>query len=507
MSRLLSPRAASRLVAFLFAIKVAVLGWNAALYSAGHQYDVYHHIWRARSAGLEVGRMAYNPPLYYLPLLPAVDLHRFYKHGKPILNLPQDDKAGQKASKHLLDYLRIINIAYVIAYYALYIWGIFPRVLGRPGEIARGRKSRQWLLASTFLLTLPGIEKAAVMAHPDVLFMALTALSTYVYLRIEERQSLPFAKVSFWRNLLLAFVTGLTGATRPFAIVSVSAHWLANLQLVVRRHFGRSPDGAPIDARPLGRRLALVGAKAVAISAVVATLAGGWWVFRYVETGEVLDAYPQRYVGVYQPLKKNYDYRHYYTSFYLGALLKEPSRRMAVSDLPNLDPKGNTFFTILYSEIWADHWGYFSGSTREEKVWPKRLLLGLALPLSVYFVYRVLRGLVLTVYDAAVTRKLFSPANLVAGIALLGAGLFVYWQGHAGLLPGKNSTIKFLYVAWMTPYAIAVAFRGNWRTRGFHVALASILLVFMAALPMALHWPNLAAFDPILDTVPDEDGG
>ena len=250
--------------------------------------------------------------------------------------------------------------------------------------------------------------------------------------------------------------------------------------------------------RPLVARLGAAAGKVALITAIVAGLSGGWWAYRYAYTGEVLDAYPTRYIGVYQPLKKGYDYEHYYTSFYPIALLKEPSRAMALSDLPNLDPKGNTFFTILYSEIWGDHWGYFSGASKLEKDWPKRILFVFAFPISLYFVYRVWKGLVTTVRDAIVTRTLVSPATLFAGTAFLGAALFVYWQGHAGLLPGKNSTIKYLYVAWMTPYAIAVAFRGRFGSRTFHAALGLIVLTFMAALPVCIHWPDIGVLEGMI---------
>src|SRR5262245_61978519 len=85
MSSLVTERLARRLVLCLFVLKMLITVYDLIVDSSRNGYDIHHHTWRARSAGLEMGKMAYNPPLYYFPALPSVDLHRFYKDGEPII--------------------------------------------------------------------------------------------------------------------------------------------------------------------------------------------------------------------------------------------------------------------------------------------------------------------------------------------------------------------------------------------------------------------------------------
>src|SRR5258708_39303237 len=115
-----------------------------------------------------MGRWAYTPPLYYWPALPSVSVGKYYDdHYRPIIDPNPNEESDRAIS--LLERVRAFNIPYLLAFYIAWIYYIFPHVL--PGR-------RAWFLASLFLLTIPGYQKAAVMAHPDNLLMCLSAWAT-----------------------------------------------------------------------------------------------------------------------------------------------------------------------------------------------------------------------------------------------------------------------------------------------------------------------------------------
>lgn len=467
--RLLFRTFTGRVLLILLVLKTAILILNAATYPTARQYDLEHHSWRARSAGLEMGRMAYNPPLYYLPLLPLVDLSRFYKDGKAIIDLPVRPK--EKARNiELLSYLKWGNVGYVFGAYLVWIVGILPRV-------ASSRKA--WFLSSFLLLALPGYQKAAVMAHPDVLLLFLASLTFYLTLAWMNRA--PKA----WRHIVLAVVAGLTGACRPFAVVPLLACWFLNVgmlakQAVAQRRAGRSRAGVTLR----------LSGMVLVVSLVSATIAAGWWGFRYAKTGEIMNAYNAEYMAPYLPHRKGFDYKHYYASLYPKELLKVPSRA-DVGVRPSRAPsKSNSFFTQLYSEFWGDHYLYFSASRNfhDTKVWVKRVLFVLALPLTLLMVLGIVTGTLRTAFDAIKRRALVHPGLVMAGIFWVGFALFMYWQGGAGLLPGKNSTIKFLYIAWLVPFGIGTAASQPIGRVLFWILLACEIAVALAAFPMSQAW-------------------
>src|SRR6478752_4041232 len=64
----ITPQSGRLLIMTLLVIKLAVNVWNAVEFN-GKVYDQGHHQDRALFGGLRAGKMAYNPPLYYLPAL------------------------------------------------------------------------------------------------------------------------------------------------------------------------------------------------------------------------------------------------------------------------------------------------------------------------------------------------------------------------------------------------------------------------------------------------------
>jgi len=81
------------------------------------------------------------------------------------------------------------------------------------------------------------------------------------------------------------------------------------------------------------------------------------------------------------------------------------------------------------------------------------------------------------------------PELVLLSIIILGAGLFVYWQGGPALLPGKNSTVKFIYIATLFPPAIALAFGRRLKPLTFNLLSAYFLILYVVAFPFAMFWP------------------
>jgi hypothetical protein len=462
------PRRTSHsIIAVLLVLKAAVLVFNVETYSTRRQYDARHHAWRARSAGLEMARMAYNSPLYYLPVLPRVDVSMFYENGKPRARpLP-----GPSYRFDLLEWLQHSNIIYVFGALLIWIYGILPMVVS---------SHRAWFLASLLLLAMPGFSKIAVMAHPDVLLLFLSSLTFFLTIRWLARTP------HFGRNLTLALLAGLTGACRPFAVVPMLLCWVLNVGMLVRGSAAEAKLGASRKMATVGR----LSAKVAVVSLIVASLSGGWWVYRYVHTGAVMDAYNRGYVDRYQPLKKDFDFYHYYSTFYFGNLLDVPSRA-DVPQRPSTNPKGNSFWTQLYSDFWGDHFLYFSGSQNrvERKLWVKRVLFVLALPLSILVWLGIITGTLRAIADAIRRRVFLQPTLFMSAAFWGGFVLFVGWQATAGLLPGKNTTIKFLYIAWAVPFGVGTAASQEIGGRLCWVLFAFELAVAIAAFPMSLNWP------------------
>lgn len=461
-----SPRTARVVVGVFLVLKALIVVYNVYAFPTKRQYDAKHHAWRARSAGLEMGRMAYNSPLYYLPGLIWVDVSDYFEDGKP----SKPPRGTPWKDYETLEKIQWFNVAYVMGALLIWIYGILPLVLST---------HRNWFLASLALLAMPGFPKIAVMAHPDVLLLFLAALSFFLTFRWLPK------KPRFGRNVVLALLAGITGACRPFAVVPMLLLWVLNVGMMTRDTRADIEGGAP-----RWRQVALLGTKVATVSLIVASLSSAWWLYRYQHTGAVMDAYDHNYVDKYQPLKEDFDFVHYYTSFYFGKLLDVPSRA-DVPIGPGTNPKGNSFWTQLYSDFWGDHFLYFSGTKhgREHKLWSKRVLFVLALPLSVLLWLGIVTGTIRSVVDAVRRRILLHPTLFMAAAFWGGFLIFVTWQGTAGLLPGKNSSIKFLYIAWAVPFGVGTAAAQPIGNRLYGVLFVLEILVALAAVPVSLHWP------------------
>jgi hypothetical protein len=109
--------------------------------------------------------------------------------------------------------------------------------------------------------------------------------------------------------------------------------------------------------------------------------------------------------------------------------------------------------------------------------------------LSVLLWFGIVTGTIRSVVDAVRRRILLHPTLFMAAAFWGGFLIFVTWQGTAGLLPGKNSSIKFLYIAWAVPFGVGTAAAQPIGGRLYGVLFVLEILVALAAVPVSLHWP------------------
>jgi hypothetical protein len=79
---------------------------------------------------------------------------------------------------------------------------------------------------------------------------------------------------------------------------------------------------------------------------------------------------------------------------------------------------------------------------------------------------------------------------VVLAMTLGAAALYLWWQTHPGLLPGKNSTVKFIYIAYAIPFGLAMCMSYRMGRREYRVLLPLALLTFVLAAPIAVYWDS-----------------
>lgn len=472
---LLSPRSATCLIVLLLIVKLALVVWNAAVFD-GKTYDAGYHADRAVFGGLRAGKIQHDPPLYYLPALSVARGPEVPKLSREARG--EDGEAGEqqvagalrmtRAEKalrsDLLSRLRHTNVVWLGVFYVAWLFWSLPRLVSG---------HRAWFLASLLLLAIPAYQRLGAMSHPDNLFVATASVATGLWLWLRERWQRD-EPVHFWQLALFALSIGVMAGTRWLAIAPAAV--LAVLCVV----YGvRSLDRQPLT---LASRLLVLGALISAFSLT-------WSLYSRATSHEPGRDYTARYAPRLDGARAHFDYAHYYGSFALPGLLES-----------GLSPDPDSFATLVYSEIWGDQWLSFTG-TRDAKRWPRRILLGAAL-----LVPFVCLGLGVTRVGALVTRlRRFSretaartkpelaelEAELVLlALVLLGGGLFIYWQGSAGLLPGDNSSVRFNSIAAVLPPAIALLFVHPLRPALFNLLAGYFFFLFALGFPVAMYWPK-----------------
>jgi 4-amino-4-deoxy-L-arabinose transferase-like glycosyltransferase len=334
---------------------------------------------------------------------------------------------------------------------------------------------RAWI-ATLLLLAVPGYQKLAAMVHPDNALSAVTALGIAVWLILRDDSRPPG-----WRVLGLALCAGLVTLTRPFGILPGAALLVACAVLVVRER--RTLDSGTF-------------ARVIACAAITGALAMSWPAYQVATLGRLSPVYKDSYIEPYLPHRPDFDRIGYFASFYPIELLEVPSRRLHDRDTEHdrfHNKYGNSFWTLLYSETWGEHWLYFSGRYNvENKLWAKRAILLAALPTIPLLLLGFARGIAAAA--ASILRWRREPdadkALFLTVFLALGVLMYLYWHLDAGLTPGKNSSVKFIYNAYLYPVGIALCFfapASRFEMRGWP-SYATIL--YVASLPLVFYLPR-----------------
>lgn len=500
--RLLSvyPWRARFLLGALFTIKLVVTFFNAVAYNAERQYDPGSHFPAISTCGFYTSVRSYNPPLYHWLSCPVVvATHIAWLPGRmaEFRTTPaarSDLLAAAKAKafakfeaetleRDLLPFVesgpvaaaRTWNFVFLAAFYGLACFFLFPAFLS---------DWRACLFASIVLLALPGYQRLAATVNPENL-LNFGALAGFVALYVVMKSSL-----SSCARLLAAFgvISALT-LTRPLAIVPAAVYsaYIA-LKPIVRGHISAW--------RASLRTYAL-------LFAAIAVVGSSWWMYRVAVLGpdQAFRAAPHWYLEKYATRAATFDYTGFYTKTYFNDLFQTPSRLADASDPPcaqNYDTcsgKNDSFFTLLFSETYGEHWLYYSGPPEhDKKVEFKRA----ALAFGAVFTPLLLVMFLLGNWRAMTERiaGLLPDARMErlewAVVALIGIGGFVAymtWQITAGLEPGKNSSVKFTYFAFAVPFLLIFVGRGFPKVDVLAKPLVALSMIgYAVLLPIAAFW-------------------
>lgn len=505
MSRLptVTERSGRFIIALLLCVKLVLLVWNAVVYD-GVTYQPERQSDRAWFGGLQIGKLSYDPPLYYLParlLRRPADVAFVERGSDEPTERPSVGKRKKRAVTQerafrgeLLDVLRYTNVLWVGFFYVAWIYYAFARLL---------RDRRAWFLASLALLAIPGYQKLAAMSHPDNLFAAASALSVCAWLGLRERwqktslstdPNMPVATGHAARYLtVFALVVGLVGLTRPLALAYIAP--LALVALVYAARFSAT-------------RWQLLG-RAMLVVTLVGVMSASWYVVRWRQTGAVLASVPTDVSASSEPLRRGFPYAQYFLSFYPAQLWDNPNIGFGEAP-PGTDVRSapaNSFLTLLHSEVWGDHWLSFSGpKQKDSKAWAKRISVSTAL-LTPFITLLLLSAWLWSFGKRSAKiwqtggssnvverlRRLGTTleTELVLGaVSVLGAALFVWWQAGPALLPGDHSGLKFIHVAAFFPPAIALLLSRPLEKLPALALEGYALVLFMAAFPVAMYYPG-----------------
>jgi len=486
-----TPRTGRLLIAVLLTVKLLLLVWNAVSFD-GKTYDADYHADRALFGGLRAGKTAHDGPLYYLPALLTPnpdDVPRLARATSGEEGEDDTPRAGRaprvtrdekQRRDRVLDVLRYTNVVWIGVFYFAWIYVVFPRATPGP---------RAWFLASLLLLSLPGYQRLAVMSHPENLALSLTSVALAIWLLLAERRRRDEVAEpqggglrTVHALLLFGLVTALLASARTFALVPALVLTGAGLLYLARS--------------AVGARLKAVGRSALLV-AVVLGLGLAWPLHSRAAREASASSASSAYFPSFDRDRTSFDFVHYYASF-------EPKALLASSGGVDEHLAGS-FFTLVYSETWGDQWlGFATAKGRDTKDWPRRMLLGAALPLP-----PILLGLAASTFWwlARKARRRASeleggllrfsaawaelePQLVLLALALLSAAAFVAWQAGPGLLPGDNSTIKFIYFAGAVPPAIALLFAREVEAPVATLLGGYLLGLYLLAFPVAMYWPG-----------------
>lgn len=472
----------SRVLWFLLIVKIIVAGANAFTFDIRDQYDAGMHFSRTATCGIYTSERYYNPPGYYLLACPAVvgalasevdllaEARAVFAGDTSFDQIIDKYKHNIKAEYLSVNFARPIyhtlNVIMLFGLYWFCAFYIFPKFL--PSVMSA-------VTASVILFALPGFQKLAAMTHPDNLFVFLTILMFALWCRFAARGELKLREA-----VILGLLAGAAALTRPFSIVPVGA-----MGAVLALETWIAIRGSNKDLR---RRFVI---RLLAFALVAGSLGGAWWGYRYVATGTVVAMFASEHevASTFESREKDFDYGAFYSTFHIADLLETPNRTFGDGGTDWRVSNNNSFFTLFYSDFWGDHWLYFSGPRLvEAKAGVKRALLAYALLVTPLLLYCAFRGLWVTGRQVLAGQE-WTHQLFVILVAVGSVVVYMVWTATHGVEPGKNSAIKFIYLAYAIPFLLMLVGAGLpiGRTAG-RVGLALSLVLFAVAFPVSLYW-------------------
>ncbi len=352
-------------------------------------------------------------------------------------------------------FFRLAHLAFIILVASLYSFSLVPRLCDNGLLI-------KWFALCLFLL--PNLYLSQVMVRSDHLLLLFLNLLFYLWFRFDFAGNLWTSgwRVASWSGCII----GMSN-TRHFAVVGVALFFL----------WGCAGLRTFFPAFSAGRKLLVT-----LLLLLTIVLSAHHYVLQFAKTGYLFSQpLTTDYYKKYHERQKNFSRWGMFTNMEFHLLWNNPNRTVRFTE-------GNSFLPRLFSDMWGDHWLYFSGPKfSDKKVTFKRIVLVLAIPFTLlYFgVPLFLFGtyLVRTKLLEAPHWRYAASALFVGAIILL--GLFVYLEPEVG----KNATVKFSYLLgyqWMPLFSL-LGFLEH-RPVLSRVVMAYTCVLWVSCLPLYVYW-------------------
>jgi hypothetical protein len=448
----------------LLAAAAAIMLWNTWAHSPRCVYDCIQHArlirtnqdpldWRPHPA---IGLFDHLPVFYYAALGKVNRLLELAAHRR----------------WHPFYLFRVFHAAFIVFIAALYGFRLIPRLVGNDARLVR------WFFAAAFLL--PNLYLSQVMVRSDHFVFLFVMLLFYLWFEYDfpARMAQSPWRIAAWAALLTAMAN-----SRNFCAAAYVVFLPWGLVLLFRR------------ARSERWRWRL---QIAALVLAVLAASSQHYVLRYLRTGLAFEQTQTSKRLVKHRLRaEGFDRRLLFLNTEFGQMLRTPDRhvrfkataswpmrRYRIAPRPSpCDDDNNAFVPRLYSDMWGDHWLFFT--SRTHRLWLKRAVLLAAAPFTLaYF----LVPLALAASGAwGLLRGRWPSAGCCAGaIFWLAFAMLVLWISRQPE-PGANGTVKFCYLmayAWLPLIALAEVLRSRPRVARLFCTYTWALLVL--CLPLAV---------------------
>lgn len=430
----------------LLAVATGIMVWNSFAHPPRNVYDSHHHLplitanedlldWTPHPAR---GLFDHLPVFYYaalgkvhrlLEVLSGGDWHPFYV-------------------------FRIFHIAFIVLIAWLFAASLLPRMNAGSGAATR------WFLAAALLM--PNLYLSQVMVRSDHFLFLFVNLLFYLWFRFDFPARLAESRwrLAVWALLLVAMANSRNFCMAAYLVFLAWGLWALLLH-----------------ARRAG---AIWRVSVAALLLAVAAASSAHYAARYLRTGLLFEQTQDspRFLA-FKMKEVGFDRRLMFLNFEFDEIWREPSRHARfhattawparLLHIPPRDPALeddlNSFLPRLYSDMWGDHWLYFSGRRIQrldpQAVWShkyplKRIVVIAAAPFTLlYFLVPV--GLAVAGALGLLRRRAPTPGQTASAIFCMSFVLLALWIAGQPE-PGANVSVKFCYLfayAWLPLVALA----------------------------------------------------